>query len=235
MLDAKWPKRLVIVRHGQSEQNAALDLDRENLEIMLQQKKIRDADINLTKRGIWQAQETGKYLASTEPFDICFSSPYERTLQTSKNIIENIGYDLKIFKDFRIREKEFGMLHGFTADEIKKKYPEEFEARERDGKFYYRLPRGENYPDVGARVHSFLDKIHRDYAGKSVLVVTHQVPYTMFRSLFEHLDEEGVLSLPSAPNCGIEEFLLDRSKYEEGRLKLEKFNGVGYGKYSADL
>jgi broad specificity phosphatase PhoE len=229
MANLKWPSRLVVIRHGQSEQNVALDLLEDNLEGLLdQQKKIRDADVQLTEKGIWQAQQTGLYFAQYDPFDICFSSPYRRALQTSEGIISNLGYDLRIFKENRLREKEFGRLHGFKTDEIKKLYPEEFKDRERDGKYWYRLPRGENYPDVESRVHNFLDKLARDYGGKNVLVVTHQVPYKMFRALFEHMDEEGVLALEDTPNCGIQEYRIDTSKVEEGRLKLVRFNEVAY-------
>lgn len=174
MINLKWPIRLVVIRHGQSEQNVALDLPEDNLgELLEQQKKTRDADIQLTETGIWQAQRAGSHLAQYNPFDICFSSPYRRTLQTSEGIISNLGYDLRIFKENRLREKEFGRLHGFKTDEIRVLYPKEFEDRERDGKYWYRLPRGENYPDVEARVHSFLDKLTRDYRGKNVLVITH--------------------------------------------------------------
>lgn len=229
MIQTKWPHRLVIVRHGQSEQNVALDLLEDNIEELLkEQKKIRDADIRLTSIGILQAEEIGKYFSEYEPFDICFSSPYKRTLQTTEAIISKIGYPLRIFTDNRLREKEFGRLNGYKTEEIKEIYPEEFEDRERDGKYYYRLPRGENYPDVEARIHSFLDKLARDYGGKNVLVVTHQVPYKMFRALFDHLDEKGVLALEDTPNCGIQEYEIDISEVEEGRLKLIKFNHVAY-------
>lgn len=225
----KWPKRLIIIRHGQSEQNVALDILQKNLDqILEQQKKVRDADIRLTDYGVSQAIETGKYLSRMEKLDICFSSPYARTLQTADNIVKNVGYDLKLFTDFRLIEKEFGRLHGYSTKEIEKNYPEEYEDRKRDGKFYYRMPRGENYLDVMNRVHSFLDKLHRDYAGKSVLIVTHQVPYVLFRALFEHLNEKEILALGDVPNCGIEEFVLDTSKHAEGNLKLSKFNIVAY-------
>jgi len=102
----RWPVRLVIVRHGQSEQNAALDLLQasslphllplhffsEKLadQRLLPAKQpdidklitIRDADIKLTPLGVRQASETGKYLAGTKPFDVCFCSPYWRTQET---------------------------------------------------------------------------------------------------------------------------------------------------------
>jgi len=229
MIEIKWPRRLMIIRHGQSTQNVALDLMQDNLEeVLKQQKEIRDQDIELTETGVQQAIQTGIYLSETNHFDICFASPYMRTMQTANNIIDNIGYDLKIFQDFRIREKEFGRLHGYSKAEIQEKYPEEYEDRKRDGKFYYRLPRGENYLDVMTRVHSFLDKLHRDHAGEDVLVVTHQVPYLIFRSLFQHLSEKETLNLGDAPNCGIEEFLIDTKRKPEGKLVLSKFNETAY-------
>ena len=224
----KWPKRLVVVRHGQSQQNVALDLDDILDERVKQQKEIRDADVLLTENGIWQAEQTGLFLAETEPFDVCFCSPYKRTLQTAKAIISNLGYDLRLFKDNRLREKEFGRLHGYTKQEIKDKFPEEAFNQERDGKYWYRLPGGENYPDVEMRIHSFLDKLNRDWTEKNVLVVTHQVPLKMFRALFEYADEESVLGYGEVYNCALEEFRINTSKRPEGKLELTYFNKVVY-------
>jgi broad specificity phosphatase PhoE len=229
MTTLKWPTRLTIIRHGESEQNVALDLFQNDLDgVLAQQKKIRDADIQLTKKGIEQAQKTGLYLASTPAFDICFVSPYRRAVQTATEITNVLGYPLTTHPDFRLREKEFGRLHGYSKEEIKTQYPEEYMDRERDGKFYYRLPRGENYLDVLNRIYSFLSKLSRDYAGKNVLIVAHQVPYVLFKSIFEHLSEKEILGLPQPPNCAIQEFVLDTSKHSEGRLIQTKFNYTAY-------
>ena len=225
----KWPKRLVIVRHGQSKHNVALDLLQEGLEELLHTfKGIRDADIELSPFGEWQADKTGLYLATTPEFDICFTSPYERTFATARHIVAQLPYNVRIFPDDRLREKEFGRLHALSKAEIKTQYPEEFEDRRREGKYWYRLPRGENYPDVGMRTHQFAGKLERDWGGKQVLVVTHQVPYKMFRAMFEHLHEKEVLALENSPNCGMQVFTLDTSKYPEGRMKLEEYNRVAY-------
>ena len=229
MLALKWPSRLTIIRHGESEQNVALDLFQDDLDgVLAEQKKIRDADIKLTDKGLWQAQETGKYLNKTTPFDVCFVSPYHRTLQTSHEIVKQLAYDLTVYNDFRLREKEFGRLHGFTTAEIKERYPDEYEDRERDGKFYYRLPRGENYLDVCDRIYSFLSKLSRDYGGKNVLIITHQVPYLLFKSIFEHLSEAEILALESPRNCAIEQFELQTNERPEGKLVQTLFNYVAY-------
>lgn len=100
--------------------------------------------------------------------------------------------------------------------------------RKRDGKYWYRFPQGENYPDVEARCHSFLDKLSRDYGGKRVLVVTHQVPFKMFRALFQHLDEKLVLQLDDVYNVGLQEYRIDRSRTPQGRCKLVMWNRIAY-------
>ena len=225
----KWPKRLVIVRHGQSELNVAKDLLDEGLpETLTLLAGKRDVDVDLTQTGIWQAEQTGVFLANKEPFDICFSSPYRRAIRTAHIITSQFGYKIQLFKDNRIREKEFGTLHGLTTDDIERQFPHEYTARKREGRYWYRLPGGENYPDVEQRLHSFLDKLVRDWADKSVLVITHQVPYLMTRALFQHLDEDGVLVLGDVPNCGMQEYVPDTSKSPEGRMLLRSFNITAY-------
>ncbi|KAF2077710.1 hypothetical protein CYY_000957 [Polysphondylium violaceum] len=212
----KWPVRMVIVRHGQSMQNAALDQG--------QEMSVRDADIQLTEIGVWQAIQCGKYLAQTGKFDIVFASPYLRTRETALHILSQFDYKPKLWIESTLREREFGIVHGLTEAIIKERYPNEYMVRNRDGKYYYRPSNGESCMDVELRVHSFLEKVSRRYAGKSILIITHQIPYKSFRVLFEHLDEEGVVALENVYNCGIQEYILDTTKSEDGRMKLKHFN-----------
>jgi hypothetical protein len=87
------------------------------------------------------------------------------------------------FYSLNNREKEFGRLHGLLPRNIKERFPIEYAARERDGKYWYRFPGGENYPDVEMRISSFIEKISRQYAGRSLLIITHQGVY-IFLSFF---------------------------------------------------
>jgi broad specificity phosphatase PhoE len=228
--EPKWPRRLVIVRHGESEQNAILDIKDKSLDSLLleNQKKVSDVNIPLTQKGISQAIKVGEYLAKTEKFDVCFTSPYLRTKQTAENILSCFDYKIPLYEENRLREKEFGRLHGFTTEEIIKYYPDEFINRERDGKYWYRLLGGENYPDVEERIHSFMDKMQRNYRGRSLLISTHQVPCLSIRKNYQHLSEKEVIELGNVPNCGIQEYIIDTSKHPEGRMKLVEWNKVVY-------
>jgi len=217
----------LIVRHGESEHNAVLDLHQPILNIQAV-SSIRDADVRLTPRGVLQARATGTFLSTTNRLDICFTSPYLRAIQTTEEIVSQLGYPLKVYRSNNLREKEFGRLHGLQEQHVRDKYPEEYTARERDGKYWYRFPGGENYPDVEFRVMTFLEKLSREFAGRSVLIVTHQVPYKMFRAILQHLDEDAVLGLENVANCGVQEYLLDCKKSQDGRLKLQTFNFVAY-------
>jgi broad specificity phosphatase PhoE len=98
-IKAKWPSCITIVRHGQSLQNFLLSHLDENTTSTYQTpySRIRDYDMPLTNRGRWQAEQTGAFLASHPPFDICFASPYLRTRQTAAAIISQFAQPLVRF------------------------------------------------------------------------------------------------------------------------------------------
>lgn len=57
-----------------------------------------------------------------------------------------------------------------TYEEIQKKFPEDFRARDQN-KFFYRYPRGESYEDLVVRLEPVMMELERQ---GNVLVVTHQ-------------------------------------------------------------
>lgn len=57
-----------------------------------------------------------------------------------------------------------------TYEEIQRKFPEDFKARDQN-KFYYRYPRGESYEDLVARLEPVIMELERQ---GNVLVVSHQ-------------------------------------------------------------
>lgn len=231
--EQKWMDHLVIVRHGESERNVG-----KNEAVRAGQLEygggLRDMDVALTPQGLRQSEATGAYLSRRFQFDRLFVSPYLRTIQTAELLGKPFEKPPRITIEERIREKEFGILDGLTKDGIQKKYPEEWRRRARDGKYYYRPPGGESYPDVALRVHSFLGTMVREYRRQSVLVVCHSVVVLTFRRLLERLTEEELLEIDRDPehdvcNCSLTWYRYDAGAGERGRMVLEEFNGVHYG------
>ena len=223
---------LVIVRHGESQRNVhRAEAHRTgSLEYLTD---VRDVDVELTPRGVRQAEETGKYLGREFKFDRIFVSPYERAIQTTDTMVKHFPRAVDITLEERIREKEFGILDGLTGPGIRNKYPDEWRRREREGKYYYRPPGGESYPDVALRVHSFLGTLARDCAKQSVLVVCHSVVVLAFRRLLERLTEKTLLAIDRDPehdvcNCSVTWYAYDPAAGNHGRMILRQFNGVHY-------
>lgn len=123
----KWPDLLVIIRHGQSERNVAKEQAKASGAATVWGGTLRDVDTPLTPLGVQQAIETGKFLRDTAMFDVIFSSPYMRALQTSQHISEQLNPPIPgIILEERVREIEFGVLDGLTHHGIKERYPEEW-------------------------------------------------------------------------------------------------------------
>lgn len=182
---------------------------------------IPDADIWITNYGVWQAIKTGNFLAKKDPFDVCISSEHTRNLQMDAYFDSQFKYKYKTITDERLRERNFGIFHGLTDKEIKKRDPTAYDNWNRLGRYSYRPPGGENYPDVERRVKTFLEELSKNYGGKNILVLTHQITQKMFKKVLEDLNEEKVLKL-QIPNCGIHEY-----KHCGNKMKLE-FNGKTY-------
>ncbi len=195
---SKWPSLLIVMRHAESEANARRGrLMKENSpETHLNLGK-RDVDVELTKSGEEQAHATGLYLKEHYPtLDAAYISPYRRTRRTAELVLSEYNQQPhETIIEERLREKEFGALEGLTRRGVKSLLPDEHERKETLGKYYYRPPGGESYPDVNLRVHSFLGTLAREHSGERVLVVTHSVVVLCFRRLLERMDEQALLEL----------------------------------------
>ena len=96
-------------------------------------------------------------------YDICFSSPYKRTIETSK-ILSN--KKMKILLDNRLAERNFGYLDGGSLDI---KYTSDF--------WNYYLNRSdyevEPLKELFKRTNEFIDYLKDEYYDKCILVVSH--------------------------------------------------------------
>ena len=230
-----WPARLWLVRHGQSQGNVARDAADEagahEIDI-----DVRDVDVPLSDLGVEQAEATGRWFAALpaeERPEVILSSPYLRARQTAEAICKAGGLTgpVKLVVDERLREREFGILDRLTRRGIEARFPEQAAARTLLGKFYHRPPGGESWCDVALRLRSFIDTLGREYAGESVMVISHQVVILMFRYLLEELSEQEILAIDreaEVANCSVTVYELDDSRGPHGGMRRVLYNCVDH-------
>ncbi len=206
-----WPKRLWLVRHGQSQGNVARDAA-QDAGLSVIDLDLRDVDVPLSDLGHAQAAATGRWFAALpedQRPEVILASPYIRAKQTAEAICKAgglAGGAHPTILDERLREREFGVFDGLTSVGIKQHYPDEAAHRAKMGKFYHRPPGGESWADVILRLRSMLNTINLHYADRRVLVVAHQVVVLCLRYILEELSEGQILAIDRQAeilNCGI--------------------------------
>jgi broad specificity phosphatase PhoE len=229
-----WPRRLFIVRHGQSAGNVARDAA-ESGGLALIDLHSRDADTPLSALGERQAQALARWFSEINGEDrptVFLTSPFIRSQQTIRAIATALargrGGMETVHVDERLREKEFGILDRYTKHGIEMKFPDLAAQRALVGKFYFRPPGGESWCDVILRLRSVVEELRRDYVGERLVVVSHQVVVNCFRYLLERMDESTILAIDrqlDVPNCGVTEYGLTEG--EDGkRFRLLRANFV---------
>jgi len=136
-----------IVRHGQTEWN-------------LRQRIQGSTDIPLNATGRAQAAEAGRRLRS-RPWDAVVTSPLIRAAETARIIAGELGLPLPNL-ELTMTERHHGEMEGLTFLERRARFP--------DG---VTVPGLETRQHVLDRVLPTLERLGLDYAGQSILVVSH--------------------------------------------------------------
>jgi broad specificity phosphatase PhoE len=188
---------LWLVRHAESTANLA-DLAAHESHAGRIELTHRDPDVPLSDAGSEQARALGtawRDLPRSERPTLVVSSPYERALQTAQLAVAAAEWDIPLVSDERVRERELGLLDGYTQLGIAEEFPQEAERRKWVGKFYYRPPGGENWADVALRVRSVLAEIAHIGDNERVVVVTHQAVILLARYVLEDMTEQQILDV----------------------------------------
>eukprot|EP01038_Epipyxis_sp_PR26KG_P004423 gene4423-6252_t len=178
---ANFPKRIILVRHGQSLGNVDESA----------YATIPDWKIPLTSHGRNQALQAGKSirnLIGNEPISV-FCSPYLRTRQTLGQVMTQLtdNYLVSAREEPRLTEQQFG---NFQKTEDMQRYKKE---RHEYGRFYYRFPQGESGLDVYNRVSLFHGTLFREWEKQAsnqhdgyhvrdtnVIIITHGLTLRLF-------------------------------------------------------
>jgi probable phosphoglycerate mutase len=228
-MQANWPERLWIVRHGQSAGNVAADAANAagKARIFLD---MRDVDVTLSDLGERQAAAVGRWFAAQAQDDqpnVILASPFVRARQTARAIADAIDHSGHHATDERLREREFGILDRLTKAGIVEFHPDQAAALTMLGKFYHRPPGGESWTDVILRLRAAIDTISLHYAGCRVLIVAHQVVVLCLRYILEELDEGEILAIDregDIANCSVTEYDFPLDARGRHRPRLLRYN-----------
>ncbi len=107
-------KRLVLLRHGQSEWN------KQNLFTGW-------VDVDLAEQGVREAKQAGQLLkAEGFNFKVAYTSYLKRAVKTLNYVLDEMDLDwIPVNKSWRLNEKHYGSLQGLNKAETAEKYGDE--------------------------------------------------------------------------------------------------------------
>ena len=182
-----------LVRHGLSKSNVK--------EVDVTQTG--DYRVELTPTGKRQASLAGDHILRNNPLffnerTLIYCSPYIRTRETLRCILNKLTCQPKVYEDPRLREIEWGydQQEDFDIDFM----------RETHGKFYFRVKGGESPADGYDRISGFISTMMRQIRrkeAKKVLIVTHGLTIRCFVMRFMHLTVEQFDEIINPKHCDI--------------------------------
>ena len=203
-------KKLVIIRHGESEWN---------------QKNLFTGwvDVELSDKGRAEAKRAGQLLKEAGlDFDICYTSYLKRAINTQQIALKEMQREwLPVVKSWRLNERHYGALSGLNKKETAEKYGDEqvhiwrrsFDvpppAIDKASEHYpandrrYRevpadeMPVGESLKDTIARVLPYWDSniAPELRQGKNVLISAHGNSLRALIKYLLNISDEQILEL----------------------------------------
>ncbi|GAA3618361.1 histidine phosphatase family protein [Marihabitans asiaticum] len=153
------PRRLVVLRHGETDSNA---------------KGIWQGQLDheLSERGHAQAKAAARALIPLRPSRV-LSSDLRRAQVTGQDVATACGVELST--DERLREIHAGGWQGLTGTQVRERYPEDAE-RLLTGEDFRRGGTGETIAEVAQRARSLVDEVIASMEpGECVVLATHGV------------------------------------------------------------
>ncbi len=157
-------KTLYLIRHGETEGSEV--------------KRYKGSiDVPLSERGIEQIKRLTEFLDRSyksykthNGLKAVYCSPLSRALKSAEIIAKPHGLKPVVIHD--LRERSFGIWEGMSFDEIREKYPDEFNAWAGNPLKYSPI-KGESTIDVRDRVVKVIEEILSNHSEETIAVVAH--------------------------------------------------------------
>lgn len=208
------PKKLVLVRHGESEANIIQKLRKKDEHAQTPDAYMTtpDREVRLSNKGRMQTKKTGEFLKQEYPdgFDAIYVSDHTRAKETAALVCLHAGWkDAKIKVDPQFGERNWGNFHHLEF----LKRSALLDLKKRDP-LHTPLPDGETLLEARTRTRVLLERCARQYSGKKVLLFTHGEYIESIWSEISHMRTEQQVEFFNSPNgdiknCQVVEFCSD--------------------------
>jgi len=203
------PRRLIFVRHGQSEGNILED----NADLAQRLKEVPNSEYRLTALGVSQAEQTGVWLqnyfqtlreamnqdenleealaAELEWFGYC--SSFVRAIETMGHL--HLGLRWK--PNAGLIERNWAQYQEVSAEERKR-----FKERKRRDPLYAKMFSSQAIGELRESTYTFFTMLHREHGEHNVIAVCHGERMLMVRYLLERMTEEQFRELVRSRHIG---------------------------------
>lgn len=155
------PRRLILVRHGETEWNR-------------ERRNQGRSDIALNQLGRWQAERVALRLRD-EPIALVCSSPLQRALATAQAIAGPHG--LRVRGEPGLRELDQGDLEGLTFEELRRRHADLIRAWTADPTDVL-MPGGESMRQVQERAWEVVRRALQHGGAGGAVLVSHALTIT---------------------------------------------------------
>ena len=197
------PIDLVLVRHGQSEQNFALKAARRGVRSFINEayRQTPASQFRLSAEGREQAIITGVWLRENglDRFDRRYVSDYVRAKETAAYLL--LGGP-NWYVDPSLREREWGSLEGLSWEQREERIRQDVHVRLKDP-FYWVPPNGESIAQLTVRLRVLLDTLHRECSDMRVIVVCHGEVMWALRFMIERMSVSTWMDLEPSEEPGV--------------------------------
>ena len=183
--------KVYLVRHGQTKWNA--------------EEKPAPKNAKLSEAGKKQAEKMAEFFKDI-PITSIYSSPTDRTLQTSKSVLKY--HKLKIIECPAFIDRNHGALIGLTHKQMQELIPDLEAQWEHDGVDWRPPGNGETMRETFQRVIKEFSRIIKNHNPRdTILIVTHASAIKCLLHKFCNEKINTIFDRPKPNNCEITEVL----------------------------
>jgi alpha-ribazole phosphatase len=173
-----------VARHGETTWNA--------------ERRIQGtSDPDLSPRGYDQSRELLNELKN-RPLSAIYTSTRQRAIHTAQPLADYLRLPIQTRPE--LDEMNFGAWEGKTPADFGEDFRNQWQ-RYRENPLTFRIPEGENYLEVMARVKPFVEKILREHQGQEILTVGHRGSNRMLMALLLDYPLEQAVRIDQANDC----------------------------------